>query len=62
LKFPKKGIKQLKVFSNLDVEVDEAPNPEVVRDLILGNYIVRYLLTVNEVYILRIWHHKHNRL
>jgi len=57
-----KGIKQLKTFPNIGVEVDEAPNPEVVRDLILGNYIVRYLLASNELHILRIWHHKEERL
>ena len=58
----RKGIKQLKAFPNIGVEVEEAPNPEIVRDLILGNYIVRYLLTTNDVHILRIWHHKENRL
>jgi len=58
----RKGIKQLKAFPNIGVEVEEAPNPEIVRDLILGNYIVRYLLTTGKVHILRIWHHKENRL
>jgi plasmid stabilization system protein ParE len=58
----RKGIKQLKTFPNIGVEVQEAPNPEVVHDLILGNYIVRYLLKTNEVFILRIWHHKEDRL
>jgi plasmid stabilization system protein ParE len=58
----RKGITQLKAFPNIGVEVVEAPNPEIVRDLILGNYIVRYLLTTSEVHILRIWHHKENRL
>lgn len=57
-----KGITQLKAFPSLGVEVEEAPNPEIVRDLILGNYVVRYLLTTNEVHILRVWHHKENRL
>jgi len=57
-----KGIKQLKTFPNIGVEVEEAPNPEIVRDLILGNYIIRYLLKTNEVLILRLWHHKENRL
>lgn len=57
-----KGIKQLKAFPNIGVEVQEAPNPEMVRDLILGHYIVRYLLKANEVIILRIWHHKEDHL
>lgn len=56
-----KGIKQLKTFPYLGVEVDEAPDPEIVRDLIMSNYIARYLIYTDEVYILRIWHHKENR-
>lgn len=56
-----KGIKQLKTFPHLGVEVTEAPNPEIVRDLIMGNYIARYLISTNEIHILRIWHHKENR-
>jgi len=52
----------VKVFPNIGIEVEEAPNPEMVSDLILGNYIVRYLLKTKEVIILRIWHHKENRL
>lgn len=57
----RKAIKQLKTFPNIGVEVQEAPDPEMIRDLILGNYIVRYLLKANEVIILRIWHHKEDR-
>ncbi len=57
-----KGIKQLKSFPLIGVEVEEAPDPEMVRDLIIGNYIVRYLVYSNEVHILRIWHHKERRL
>ena len=39
-----KGISQLKTFPYLGVEVEQAPNPEMVRDLIIGNYIARYLI------------------
>lgn len=35
-----------------------APEPESIRDLIVGNYIVRYALLVEQILILRIWHHK----
>jgi len=58
----KKGINQLKSFPYLGVKVEQAPDPETVRDLIHGNYTVRYLLLSNEINILRIWHHKENRL
>ncbi len=57
-----KGIKQLKNFPLIGVEVEEAPDPEMVRDLITGNYTARYLVYSNEVHILRIWHHKEQRL
>ncbi len=58
----KKGISQLKTFPYLDVEVELAPNPEMIRDLIIGNYIARYLVHSKQIYILRIWHHKEERL
>jgi addiction module RelE/StbE family toxin len=57
-----KGISQLKMFPYLGVEVQQAPNPEMVRDLIISNYIARYLIRSNKIVILRVWHHKENRL
>ncbi len=58
----RKGIAQLKSFPYLGVEVDLAPDPEMIRDLIIGNYIARYLIHQKQVYILRVWHHKEERL
>jgi len=57
-----KGIRQLKSFPYMGVEVPRAPNPEMIRDLIIGNYIVRYLVNGKKIYVLRIWHHKEKRL
>ncbi len=57
-----KGISQLKTFPYLGVEVQQAPDPEIVRDLIIGNYITRYLVRSNEINILRVWHHKEERI
>jgi len=57
-----KGINQLKSFPYLGVEVQQAPNPEIVRDLIIGNYVVRYLIRSKKIDILRVWHHKEERL
>ena len=54
----KKGISQLKKFPRLGVKVGTAPDPDTVRDLIIGNYLARYLITEQAIYILRIWHHK----
>jgi plasmid stabilization system protein ParE len=58
----RKGISQLKTFPYLGVEVEQAPNPEMIRDLIIGKYIARYLIHAKQIYILRVWHHKENRL
>ena len=61
-KLIRKGISQLKTFPYLGVEVEQAPNPEVIRDLIIGNYIARYLIHAKQIYILRVWHYKEERL
>ncbi len=57
-----KSIKQLKDFPYLGVKVELAPDPESIRDLIIGNYIARYLITSKKIIILRVWHHKEERL
>ena len=51
------GIKKLKTFPKLGVDVKKAES-ELIRDLVLGDYIVRYLLLEETIYILRIWHQK----
>jgi len=56
-----KGIAQLHAFPLLGVGVPHAPDPEKIRDLIIGNYITRYLVDGEEIIILRIWHHKEDR-
>ena len=57
-----KGIQQLKSFPLMGIEVEEAPDPEMIRDLFAGTYIARYLVHSDEVHILRIWLHKEQRL
>ncbi len=52
------GIKKLKRFPYIGVKVSEAPNPELMRDLVLGRYIARYLILDKTINILRIWHQK----
>jgi addiction module RelE/StbE family toxin len=56
------GITRLKTFPYKGFEVTEAPDPEAIRDLILGRYIVRYFVYEKEVHILRVWHHKEKRI
>ena len=50
------GIDKLKVFPKMGVQALRAPQPELVRDLFIGNYTVRYLITKEELIILRLWH------
>lgn len=50
------GIARLKELPNLGRKVLKAPNPEAVRDLSVGMYIVRYLIRDSEIHVLRIWH------
>ena len=39
----------------MGIDVDELPGTQ---DLITGDYIVRYAVLEDEIYILRIWHGK----
>ncbi|MCK5673125.1 MAG: type II toxin-antitoxin system RelE/ParE family toxin [Spirochaetales bacterium] len=51
------GIHKLTTFPNLGIEVTKAKS-DMIRDLILGDYIIRYLILKERIHILRIWHHK----
>ena len=52
------GIEKLKVFPKIGLPVQRAPDPEIIRDLFVGHYTIRYLISNNTVFILRIWHGK----
>lgn len=54
------GVSKLKQFPEIGLPVTKAPDPEKIRDLYVGDYTVRYLITVNIIYILRVWHNKEN--
>ncbi len=58
------GINNLKTFSRMGIEVSKAPNPDLIRDLILDNYTTRYLINdkQSQIHILRVWHHKEDDL
>lgn len=55
------GIDQLKAFPMLGTKVVRAPDPESARDLVIGNYLARYLVHGEDTYVLRIWHQKEDR-
>ena len=54
------GVSRLKQFPEIGLPVMNAPDPEKIRDLYVGDYTVRYLLADETVYVLRAWHDKEN--
>ncbi len=52
------GIEKLKLFPEIGLLVQHAPDPKEIRDLFVSNYTVRYLLGKDTIYILRVWHGK----
>jgi Plasmid stabilization system protein len=54
-------IENLALMPLMGYPVQTAPDPETIRDMIFGNYIVRYAVTPKRILILRLWHHYENR-
>ncbi len=52
------SIKRLADQPQMGVPIEELPG---TRDLIIGDYVIRYILVEEEIYILRIWHGKEDR-
>lgn len=55
------GISGLTKFPKLGLEVQDAPDPEIMRDIYILDYHIRYLALEETVYVLRIWHQKEDR-
>ncbi|UAA39909.1 type II toxin-antitoxin system RelE/ParE family toxin [Paraneptunicella aestuarii] len=56
----KTGINKLVTFPELGLKVEQALEPEKIRDLFIGEYTIRYLISKAEIVILRLWHDKEN--
>lgn len=54
-------IRQLTDFPAMGAAVEEAPPPAEIRDMIFGDFIVRYSVHQGSLAILRVWHHRQNR-
>jgi len=53
------GVEKLKSFPKIGLPVAKAPTPDLIRDLYVGNYTLRYQISSLElIHILRIWHNK----
>lgn len=51
------AISKLKTFPQMGIEVNKA-NSQLIRDLIVDDFIVRYLISEKSIYVLRVWHQK----
>jgi len=54
-------IERLREFPLLGTPVPQEHEPKVLRDMVFGNYIVRYAAHPETVFILRIWHTREDR-
>jgi len=54
------GVDRLKQFSEIGLPVLKAVDSEKIRDLYVGDYTIRYLITGDTIYVLRVWHNKEN--
>lgn len=52
------GLEKLKIFPEIGLKVFQATQPELVRDLFVGKYTIRYLISDDDIFILRMWHGK----
>lgn len=52
------GIEKLKDFPEIGLSVQRSPEPEKIRDLFITNYTVRYLISQEAIFILRVWRSK----
>lgn len=49
-------IELLPDFPKMGAPVEMAPEPESIRDIVFGKYIVRYSVHSTTIIILRLWH------
>jgi len=54
-------IKNLQDMPLMGRPVSSAPDPEAIRDMVFGNYTVRYVIHAQTLAILRVWHHYENQ-
>lgn len=48
-------------FPHMGIDVPRAAQRGALRDMVFGNYIVRYAAQTESVVVLRIWHHLEDR-
>ena len=56
-----KRIDALRSFPQMGKIVEAAPDPQSIRDMAFGHYVVRYALHASTLAVLRVWHHFEQR-
>ncbi len=59
------GIERLLRYPKLGKRVSIAPDevaPEEIRNWLVGDYVIRYLIAIDRIIVLRVWHGKERRL
>lgn len=54
-------IDNLCLFPRIGVDVELISQPAEVRDMVFGNYVVRYSVHSGVLAVLRVWHHLEER-
>lgn len=54
------GIEKIDAFPQLGIRLDDF-RPREVRRIIIGDYEIRYELTKNAIFVLRLWHAREYR-
>lgn len=56
------NIERLRLFPNIGKPIEAAPDPDIIREMIFGKYVVRYAAYKEVTTVLRIWHHFEKRI
>ena len=54
-------VNRLRAFPEMGHAVTHAPEPRSIRDIVFGNYVVRYSVHSDAIIVLRVWHHFEDR-
>jgi plasmid stabilization system protein ParE len=54
----REGISILTDLPRIGHKVMKSQTPDLIRDLFVNRYIVRYCILPNEIHVLRIWHQR----
>ncbi|MGB9428316.1 MAG: type II toxin-antitoxin system RelE/ParE family toxin [Gammaproteobacteria bacterium] len=54
-------LEHLRLFPQMGRAVASAPDPQAMRDMVFGMYVVRYTIHADTIVVLRIWHHYEDR-